>query len=307
MTYTIHDNTQGIPMNRERVILDTDPAIGVKFRDLDDGLAILFLLASPEVHLEGLTINFGNVDTDRGLTAARTVLQVAGADTPVYSGSRSKTDLGTMNPAVEFMIETVRANPKQITLLAVAPLTNVATAMMLDDTFAENLRGLIVMGGTFSFPFFSFFGEFNFHNDGVAASRVIRAPIPKTLITMDVCSQAVFQDRHLDRIREKKSRVAEFLSGVIPHWLSLNKKVFFRKKGFFPWDPVAAAYLIERTLFDDNRYTLDVSRTGPRAGRLVNARKLSADDAAGSAVVTVPLHLDGERFMELLLERLLSL
>ena len=295
-------------MNRERVILDTDPAIGVKFRDLDDGLAILFLLASPEVHLEGLTINFGNVDADRGLEAAREVLRVAGADTPVYPGSTSKTDLGTMSPAVEFMIETVKANPKKITVLAVAPLTNVATAMILDDTFAQNLRGLIVMGGTFSFPVFSFFGEFNFHNDGVSASRVIRAHVPKILITMDVCSQAVFQDRHLALIREKNSRVAEYLAEVIPHWLNLNKKVFFRKKGFFPWDPVAAAYLIDKTLFDDNRYTLDVSQTGPRAGRLVNSRILSSEDEKDTpAAVTVPLRLDGERFMELLLERLLSL
>ena len=293
-------------MNTERVILDTDPAIGVKFRDLDDGLAILFLLASPEVHLEGLTINFGNVGADRGFKAAREVLQVADADTPVYPGSASKADLGRMNPAVEFLIETVKANPKEITVLAVAPLTNVATAMILDDTFAENLKGLIVMGGTFSFPFFSFFGEFNFHNDGVAASRVIGAPVPKTLITMDVCSQAVFQDRHLARIREKKGRVAEYLAGVIPHWLNLNKRVFFRKKGFFPWDPVAAAYLIDRTLFDDNRYTLDVSRTGLRAGRLIHARPLSSDEKDIPGAVTVPLRLDGERFMELLLERLLS-
>lgn len=294
-------------MNRERVILDTDPAIGVKFRDLDDGLAILFLLASPEVHLEGLTINFGNVGADRGFKVAREVLKVADADTPVYLGSASKTDLGRMNPAVEFMIETVKASPKEITVLAVAPLTNVATAMMFDSTFAGNLKELIVMGGTFSFPFFSFIGEFNFHNDGAAASRVIGAPIPKTLITMDVCSQAVFQDRHLARIREKKSRVAQYLAEVIPHWLNLNKKVFFRKKGFFPWDPVAAAYLIDKTLFDDNRYTLDVSQTGLRAGRLINTRLLPEDEKNDPAAVTVPLHLDGERFMELLIARLLSL
>jgi purine nucleosidase len=295
-------------METKRVVIDCDPAIGVKSRDVDDGLAILLLLASPDIKLEGITVNFGNVKAPLGYKVAKKVVEVAGADTPVFIGAHSKEELGRINPAVEFLIETVNSNPGEISLVAVGPLTNVATAMMIDDHFASSLKELVVMGGTFKFPVFSFFGEFNFHSDGKAASRVMQAPIPKTLITMDVCSQAVFQDRHLSRIRDNHTRVSEYLAKEISPWLKANKRIFFRKKGFFPWDPVAASYLLNPALFDKNPYTFTVSKTGYRAGRLLNPKRLDTFDRAEDFFpVNLPLRLDGEGFLNLFLERLLSL
>jgi len=295
-------------MEPKRVILDADPAMGIRFRDLDDGLAILLLLASPETRLEGVTINFGNVGAALGYQVANEVLQVADAKIPVFEGAASRNDLGRVNPAVEYLIETVNASPGEISLVAIAPLTNVATAMILDPGFAGKLKELVIMGGTFSFPVFSFFGEFNLHCDGKAARKVIESPIPKTLITMDVCSQAVFQRRHLERIQASDSVVARYLAEKIPMWLNLNRKVFFRKKGFFPWDPVAIAYLLDPTLFDENPFMLSVADSGIRRGRLLNIEPLKSFDPPGKRQpVNVPLNLDGERFMDLLLSRLLSL
>jgi inosine-uridine nucleoside N-ribohydrolase len=179
---------------------------------------------------------------------------------------------------------------------------------MLDPGFAGNLKELVIMGGTFSFPLFSFFGEFNLHCDGKAARYVTDSPIPKTVITMDVCSQAVFQNCHLKRIEKGDTTVTRYLVEKIPMWLNLNRKVFFRKKGFFPWDPVAVAYLLDPTLFDTNPYTFTVAEKGLRRGRLLNIEKQSSfDPLNGRYPINVPLKLDGERFMELLLDRLLSL
>ncbi len=295
-------------MEPKRVILDTDPAMGIRFRDLDDGLAILLLLASSETRLEGITINFGNVGASLGYKVANEVLGIANWEIPVFEGAGSRKELGKTNPAVEYLIETVHQNPGEITLLAIAPLTNVATAMMLDPSFAGNLKELVIMGGTFSFPFFSYVGEFNLHCDGKAARCVIDAPIPKTLIMMDVCSQAVFQNRHLKRIEEGDTVVTRYLAEKIPMWLNLNRKVFFRKKGFFPWDPVAVAYLLDPTLFDTNPYTFTVAEEGIRRGRLLDIKEqTSFEPQNGRPPINVPLKLDGERFMELLLDRLLTL
>ncbi len=295
-------------MDSKRIILDADPAMGIRFRDLDDGLAILLLLASPETRLEGITINFGNVGASRGYEVAKEVLQVAGAKIPVFKGAGSRAELGKINPAVEYLIDTVNSNPGEISLLAIAPLTNVASAMILDPGFAGKLKELVIMGGTFNFPIFSFFGEFNLHCDGKAAHHVIASPIPKTLITMDACSQAVFQTRHLEKIKEVDSPVARYLAEKIPMWLNLNRKVFFRKKGFFPWDPVAVAYLIEPTLFDQNPYTFSVTETGIRRGKLKHIEKQNSfAQQAEHYPINVPLKLDGDRFMQLLLDRLLSL
>jgi inosine-uridine nucleoside N-ribohydrolase len=160
----------------KRVLIDADPATGIKFRDVDDGLAFLLLMSSPQIHIEGITINFGNVKAPVGFTVAKKVLDVAERDVPVHMGAQSKNDLGKLNRAVEFLLEIVSKNPGEISLLALAPCTNVATAMMLDNSFAGNLKELVVMGGSINFRPFSYFGEFNFHLDGKAASVVMSAP-----------------------------------------------------------------------------------------------------------------------------------
>ncbi len=56
-------------MDEKRLLIDADPATGVKFRDVDDGLAILFLLSFPQIHIEGITVNFGNVKAPCRLSA----------------------------------------------------------------------------------------------------------------------------------------------------------------------------------------------------------------------------------------------
>ncbi|MEW6553411.1 MAG: nucleoside hydrolase [Actinomycetota bacterium] len=288
-----------------RLLIDTDPNIHLRMRDIDDALAILFCVASPEVKVEGITVNFGNVKTPVGFQAAGDILRAAGADIPVFQGAAGPDDLGRANEAVEFLIDTVRENPGEMTLLALAPLTNVATACMLDKGFAAGLAGLVIMGGTLDFWVFKYIGEFNLHQDTRAAAVVISQPVAKTLITADVCSQAVFRDEHLARLRRNKSDVSRLCADFIEPWLKLNRKVFFRKKGFFPWDVVAASYLVDHTLFEDNPCTFEIVEKGLGRGRLVNVKRAGGMQAGnGKRPVNMPLKLDGTRFMDLFLERL---
>ncbi len=291
-----------------RLLIDTDPNIHVRGKDIDDALAILFCIASPELEVEGITVNFGNVKAPVGLRAARDILQAAGADIPLLQGAADPDELGTKNEAVEFLTDTVRENPGEMTLLALAPLTNVATACMLDRGFAANLAGLVIMGGTLDFWIFKYIGEFNLHQDARAAAMVISQPVAKTLITMDVCCQAVFTDAHLARVSKNPSEVSGLCAEFIEPWLKLNRKIFFRKKGFFPWDVVAASYLVDGTLFEDNPCTLEVVEQGARRGRLVNVKRAGGLHAGnGKRPLNMPLKLDSDRFMELFLERLLRL
>jgi len=287
---------------KKRVLIDSDPATGERNRDVDDGLAFLVMLASPNIQVEGITINFGNVGAEVGFSVAKKLLSLAHADVPIYKGSETKSDLGKRNVAVDYLIETVRAYPHEISLLALGPLTNVASAMILDPSFASNLKELVIMGGSLNFKPFSFFGELNFHLDGEAASFVLSAPIQKTLITMDVCSQAVFRREHLQMIENHDSSIARYLVETISPWLELNRKVFFRAKGFFPWDVVAAAYLIDSTLFNENQYSFSVQKTGLRSGRIHQLRQLDSEKGR----INVPTQLETERFMKIFMEGLLS-
>jgi len=295
--------TEGI--KKTRILVDTDPNMWVPRRDVDDALALLFLLASPEVEIEGITVNFGNVSAPVGYAAARELLDRVGLSVPLFKGAESKQDLGKKNEAVEFLIQTVNDAPGDITLLALAPLTNVAGAMLLNDRFAQNLGGLIVMGGAFRFPIFSFLGEFNFHCDGRAAATVLSAPIAKTMITMDLCSQAVFTERHLTMLKNRESDMAKYIARFVEPWLKINKRIFFRKKGFFPWDVVAAVHLIDDSLFDSNPRTFSVRGTGPRRGSLIPSSP-SADhpSAQRTCHANVPGSLATNRFMDFFLSRL---
>jgi inosine-uridine nucleoside N-ribohydrolase len=291
-----------------RLLVDTDPNIGLRGKDIDDALALLFCIASPELELEGITINFGNVGTPIGFQAANDLLRAVGADIPVIQGATTAEELGKPNQAVDFLIRTVKENPGEITLLALAPLTNVATACTLDEGFAAGLGDLVIMGGTLDFWIFKYIGEFNLRQDAKAAAVVMSQPIAKTLITMDVCSQAVFSQEHLDMIITNDSAVSQLCSKFIAPWLKLNRRIFFRKKGFFPWDVVAASYLVAPSLFDDRPCTLDIVEEGWRRGRLVDVKKADGLQAwNGKRPVNMPLKLDGESFMDLMLERLLLL
>jgi len=292
-------------MRKKRILVDTDPNMWVPRRDIDDALALLFLMASPEVEIEGITINFGNVSAPVGYAAARKLLDRVAVSIPLFQGAESKKDLGKKNEAVEFLIQTVKDAPGEITLLALAPLTNVSSAIMLDETFVHNLGGLVVMGGAFCFPFFSFFGEFNFHCDGRAAATVLSAPVPKTMITMDLCSQAVFRQQHLEMLKQSHSEMTQYLSRFVEPWLSLNKKIFFRKKGFFPWDVVAAAHLIDDSLFDEDVRAFTIRQAGVRRGS-VTPFSSPPDHAPEQGIchANVPGSLATNRFMDLFLSRL---
>lgn len=257
--------------------------------------------------MRGITINFGNVGADIGYDVAKNLLELVRADVPVYKGAKTKTELGQSNRAVDYLIETVRKSPGEISLLALGPLTNIATAMLLDPSFAHNLRELVIMGGSLKFKPFSIFGEFNFHLDGQAASIALSAPVLKTLLTMDVCSQAVFRKEHLRMLERHDSPVSRYLVEAIDPWLELNRKVFFRAQGFFPWDVVAAAYLIDKTLFDENPCSFSVQKTGLRSGRIDQFRRIDSRQAVDGVVsINVPAKLDTERFMKLFIDGLLK-
>lgn len=286
----------------QRVIIDSDPATGLPNRDVDDGLAYLVMLAAPQTKVEGITITFGNVGANVGYGVAKEILDLIHSDVPVFKGAQSKAEQGLKNPAVEFLMETVRANPGEISLLALGPLTNIATAVQLDPGFAPNLKELVIMGGSLRFWPFSYFGEFNFHQDGRAAAVVLRSQVRKTILTMDVCSQAVFRSEQLAMLKEHDSPVSKYLVQAVAPWLELNRKVFFKARGFFPWDVVAAAYLIDRTLFDANPYTLAVRESGLRSGNIYGCTASSAGDDS----LNIPLKLDSVRFMKLLMDALLS-
>ena len=150
----------------ERIIIDTDPGV-------DDAHAIMMALAHPNVKVEALTVVGGNVGLHHTVANACKILDVMGADVPVFAGCErpliyetkdaaqvhgsdglGDAGLPTSSRKVEAehaavaLVRMVNENPGELTLVAIGPLTNVAVALKLDPELPQKFKHFVVMGGT---------------------------------------------------------------------------------------------------------------------------------------------------------------
>jgi purine nucleosidase len=279
--------------------VDCDPALFVPGLDLDDDLALLFLLGSPEVELLGVTTVAGNTLGRLAFRDAKKLLSLAGrSDVPVKRGAGLFARDRRPTDASRFLVEMVRRFPGEITLLALGPLTNVAAAAVEDPFFERNLRDLVAMGGRTV----SGRSDFNFRLDPRAAASVVKLACPKVLIAFDLGLTVAITRRDLRSLPLSKNGLFPVLLPKLSRFARLQNG--FRSLrgrepgeaagGFHPWDVVAAAFLVKPELFGDVR---DVHVSVDAKGRTV----LDAFGVGGQ--VSMPGLLDVEGFREMFFER----
>lgn len=210
-------------MTRRRIILDTDPGVGIPGTDADDPIAILLALAHPDLELVAVTTTFGNSPSWLTARGARAVLDAAGRpDVPVaagrsepldgvlpdqlataYAGARGRpgrialpeVPTGTVG-AERLILDTVHANPGDVTVICIGPQTNLAAALVTDPSIAEELHSVVFMGGalgiepTYGHGNVTPLAECNIYFDPEAADRVLRAGVPLTMVSLDVTNPA---------------------------------------------------------------------------------------------------------------------
>src|SRR3977135_4319416 len=213
---------------RFRVIIDTDPGV-------DDALALLLAMRSPELKIDGITAVAGNVPLELTLPNAMRMVEIAGrTDIPVAAGARvplvrrlvtatyahgenglggavfPETILSPITlPAAEFIRQTVRNHPGEVTLLTIGPLTNVATALNADPDLASLVQGLVMMGGSLSGGNITPAAEFNIYVDPEAARIVFQSGIPVTMIGLDVTRKTSLTDEHVRQLEAGQNPVSQ--------------------------------------------------------------------------------------------------
>ncbi len=166
-----------------RVLLDTDLAMGAPGSDIDDGFALALALADPGIAVELVTTVGGNSDVVTSTRLTHQLLKVLGRpDVPVVEGAPAGDD------AAEELVRRVLAEPGELTVVAIGPLTNLARALELEPGLAASVREIVVMGGVYlehtnvaSMP-----GEYNFWCDPDAAQAVMESGAPLRLVGLDV-------------------------------------------------------------------------------------------------------------------------
>jgi len=277
----------------ERIIFDTD--IGT---DIDDSFALAYLLARRDCEIEGVTTVSGEAEKRAELVSA--ILYNAGReDIPVFPGCsvplmheevqplakqysqidgfEHQTDFEKYS-AVEFMRHKIRANPGEITLLAVGALTNVALLFKTDPEIPSLLKRLVIMGAHFGFEG-ERASEWNMRCDRHAAKIVFaNAPEDFLIVSADVTRKiSMSKDEH------NKYLDIPLLKPVFSFartWFAYTDKVFYH-------DPLAAALIFEPSLCTYVRGipTVENVENGP----VLNGLELCEN---GGAVITRTVDID---------------
>lgn len=216
---------------RMKVLLDTD--IGT---DIDDAWALGLLLVAPEVELVGVTISDGDT-TARAKVAAK-LLHVSGKRTiPVAVGRATKPpdsvdyqftwaeDFTTVKPvdtpAADFIVETLRKNPGEITLVAVGPLPNIADALRKEPNLGRLARRVVLMSGSIGANAWSAvpFAEWNVVRATEDAQLVYGAGMPLTIVPLDSTSYVRLETSERQRLEKHPAPLTRALEALYRLWL----------------------------------------------------------------------------------------
>ena len=269
-----------------RVIFDTD--IGT---DVDDIVALAFLLGSPEIQIDGVTTVYADVDLRAQMVLK--LLQLRGRDDiPVHTGISKPLlglqpiywpgheGVGLLNDddqlaapsqihAVDYLIDHVMSNPGEITLLAVGPLTNVATAIIREPGFATSLKRLMIMGGKIDSSKNTWGpAEHNIKCDPEAAHVVFASGAPIELVPLDVTLRALVRQDGIDALRKKGTPYHDALAEQI----ALYPGFVARGGSTFLHDPLAAMALVKPDLLGWTPYNIQVELTGTLTKAMTVAR-----------------------------------
>ena len=278
------------------LIVDTDA-------DIDDMMAILYLLKNPRVDIKAITtMGDGMSRWEYGAKNISNLLELVGrSHVPVSYGARkSLSPSGTFPPewrndvdkvmgiklptnpvqpirerSSDLMTEIIMKSPNKVTLFCIGPLTNVAIAMEKTPAIKDNIDRIYFMGGAILVPgnivgrpqgYKNIVAEYNVFLDAKAASDVFNSGVPVTLVPLDAIEHAPITKQFYDRISDDRTTpAANFVYEVIKPYAQMQKSV----KSYF-WDPLAAVVMTHPEIATYRNLNLTINlRKGPEYGRIM--------------------------------------
>ncbi len=307
----------------EKVMIDCD--VGV-----DDALALILAFHSGELDVKAVTGVNGNVPLQQVFKNIQKVLRLIqpknkpliakGADHPLkgkatYAYSvHGKDGLGGAQidrggeeewqlfsgRADELITAMARQYPGEITLIATAPLTNLALALQKDREGMAKLKAIVIMGGAVrTRGNITPHAEFNIFSDPLAAKIVLESGLPITLVPLDVTHQVHLTSQMMEeRVKPIDNPFLKFVTEATGYDSTTHQ--FRNMERFYLHDPLAVGVVIDPTLVKKKRLSIRVeTREDEYYGRTSEAEK--------GPRIDVCLGVDSQRFLELFVLRLTPL
>jgi pyrimidine-specific ribonucleoside hydrolase len=308
-------------MSGRPIVIDTDPG-------LDDAMALLLALRSPELDVRALTIVHGNASVEQCAHNARRVLHVAGrCDVPVVAGATAPllrerlagwvghgpdglgdiagpacAAVGPTTSAVRFLVETLAAAAEPVTLVPIGPLTNVALLLAAAPELKPRIREIVAMGGAvFCAGNRTAAAEFNVLADPEAARIVFHAGVRVLLVGLDVTGHAKLREEHVRRLESAGNPAASFAARAA-RYLIPHSEARYGEPAVHLHDPLAIGALLDRSLVRTRRLYVDVETASGIALGKTLPDPLGVTGRPPNVEVCV--ELDAERFVALFLDRL---
>lgn len=303
---------------RTPIIIDCDPGH-------DDAIAILLAIANSEkLDLRGITTVGGNQILDKITENALKVISFVNADIPVakgaagplfgklVTGEEAHGESGMDGPllppskfrpveegAVEFMLNIIRSSEEKITLVPMAPLTNIALLITAYPEIKERIEKISLMGGGISYGNVTSTAEFNIYVDPEAARIVFESGIPITMSGLDVTDKAAIFEDEIVALKER-GPVSTMVGELLDFYSIYGKKMGY--VGSALHDPCAVAWLLHPELFESEHLYVTVETEGKLTRGMTVADKRKKTDRPANVEVLVGV--DREAFMKLIFDSL---
>lgn len=313
------------------VLVDTDGGV-------DDALALIMALNSPHLDLKAITVLAGNINVDQAANNVLRVLSIVqpktlpivakGCEKPLVkqpfnaAGIHGADGLGELDQfkeadgtarypkltieastenAIDVILKAAQEYGDNLNIVALGPLTNLATAIQKDAATMKKIGRIIIMGGAVTVPGnITAAAEFNFFVDPDAAQIVMESGIPLTLVGLDVAMKAPLPRQVVeDNLQHHPSKVTQFIADCTGIYMA-----FYRdNEGFYGCylhDPLAMAVAIDPSLVTTELLYMMVETQGRfTTGLSLADRRDRRDEKTNPPNVEACLDVDTEQFLKL--------
>ena len=228
------------------VWMDVDPAVLRGGNEPDDGLALLQAFHSPELEVRGVSVVFGNSPLETGFPNGREIVARFGpGDLATYRGAASGAELGTETDASLALAEALRSGP--LTVLALGPVTNVATVLLNHPELADEIDEIVAVAGRRPGQRFVL-GEggtplmdFNFELDPEGFQVLLDSGVPIVLAPFEIAAKTPLPEADVERFAEVPE-IADFFLEPLRDYVNWYDESF-GVRAIYPFDTLAVAYL----------------------------------------------------------------